>query len=224
MDKKDCGMKDISYFLEEEEKYGQTQPNEVEVWDEDAQDWDYKHIPLDFLRQKPFYKSYNNLDYRRERTQGYDLSDAELTVLGMFIMHHSMYFRDDYYGDKIPEIAKNMFEVLDSLVAKAPQTTNHLLYRFCVDEDKHDVKIGDIVTFPHNLTCTSEKWNRNNNNKYIITPLADGRTRAHDIYKMYPHNENERQVNFLRGTQFLIKDVQDIPGTEYHEFYIDEIE
>ena len=217
-------MKDIKYFLEEEYKYCQTEREEVEVWDEEMRDWDYKRIPLDFLRQKPFQREYGNIAYKKELTKEYDLSDAELTMLGLFIMHYSQCFRDDYYGDVIPEIAKNMFEVLDRLIAKAPQTTRNLLFRFCVDEDKHGMKIGDIVLFPHNLTCTEEKWNRNDNNIYVITPLADGRTRAHDIYKMYPHNEKERQVNFLRGTQFLIKDVQDVPGTEYHEFYMDEIE
>ena len=75
------------------------------------QEWDYKRIPLDFLRSRPFYQSYNNLDYRKERTQGYDLNDAELTVLGMFFMHCSAPFRDDYYtqkGDAVPEIAKRV--------------------------------------------------------------------------------------------------------------------
>ena len=104
-------MKDIQYFLDVEDKYCQTIPEEVEVWDEDVQEWDYKRIPLDFLRSRPFYQSYNNLDYRKERTQGYDLNDAELTVLGMFFMHCSAPFRDDYYtqkGDAVPEIAKRV--------------------------------------------------------------------------------------------------------------------
>ena len=216
-------MKDIQYFLDEEDKYCQTDPEETMVWDDEAQDWDYKRIPLDFLRSRPFHQSYNNLGCIKERTQGFDLSDAELTILGMFIMHHSWCFRDDYYGEEIPEIAKNMFEVFDSLVAKAPKTKNHLLYRFCVDEDRHDLKINEIISFPHNLTCTSEKWNRSDNDIYVVTTLSGSRTRAHDIYKMYPHNEQERQVNYLRGTKFLVIDVQDIPGTKYHEFFMNEL-
>ncbi len=216
-------MKDLRYFLDAEDRYCQTNPEETMVWNDEAKDWDFKCIPLDFLRSRPFHESYNNLDYRKELTQGYNLSDAELTVLGMFIMHHSWCFRDDYYGEEIPEIAKEMFEVLDSLVAKAPKTTNHLLFRFCVDEDKHDMGVNDIVTFPHNLTCTIDNWIRSDNNKYVITPLSDSRTRAHDIYKMYPHNENERQVNFLRGTQFLVTDVQEISETKYHVFFMNEL-
>lgn len=46
-------MKDIQYFLDVEDKYCQTIPEEVEVWDEDVQEWDYKRIPLDFLRSRP---------------------------------------------------------------------------------------------------------------------------------------------------------------------------
>ena len=37
-------MKDIQYFLDVEDKYCQTIPEEVEVWDEDVQEWDYKRI------------------------------------------------------------------------------------------------------------------------------------------------------------------------------------
>ena len=115
-------MKDIRYFLDEEDKYCKNEPEEAEVWDEEIQERDYKRIPLDFLRLRPFQHEYGNIAYKKELTKEYDLSDAELTMLGLFIMHHSQYFRDDYYGDAIPEIAKNMFEVLDSLVSKAPET------------------------------------------------------------------------------------------------------
>ena len=116
-------MKDIQYFLGEEDRYCQTKLEETMVWNEEVQEWDCKCIPLDFLRSRPFHQSYNNIDYKRERTLGYDLSDAELTVLGMFIMHHSRPFRDDYYGEEIPEIAKNMFEVLDK-----PQSLSQIFF------------------------------------------------------------------------------------------------
>ena len=101
--------------MDEEDKYCQTEPEEVEAWNEEIRDWDYKRIPLDFLRQKPFQREYDNIAYKKKLAKEFDLSDAELTMLGLFIMHHSQYFRDDYYGDVIPKIAKNMFEVLGSL-------------------------------------------------------------------------------------------------------------
>ena len=181
-------MRDIVYFLEEEEKYCQTEREEIEVWNEDVQDWDYKRIPLDFLRQRPFQREYGNIAYNKELTKGYDLTDAELTMLGLFIMHHSQYFRDDYYGYVIPEIAKNMFEVLNSLVSKAPVTEHETLYRFCQVEDKHDMRIGDVLFIPHNLSCTTDKWKKNDRNIYIIQTLPHDKTHAHDIYKMCQAN------------------------------------
>ena len=69
-------MKEIRFFLDEEDKYCQTEPEEIMIWDVEAQEWDYKRIPLDFLRSRPFQQSYNNLEYKRERTQGYNLSEA----------------------------------------------------------------------------------------------------------------------------------------------------
>ena len=217
-------MKDIRYFLEEENKYCQTEREEVEVWNEEVQDWDHKRLPLDFLRQIPFQRGYNNIAYKKELTKGYDLSDAELTMLGLFIMHHSKYFRDDYYGNNVPEIARNMFDVLDNAISKAPVTQSETLFRFCVNEDNSEMEIGDTITFTHNLTCTTERWDRRDNNIYIIKTLPHDRTRAHDVYRMYPHNMNEHQINFLRGTKFLVTKIKEIAGTEYHEFFMDELE
>ena len=217
-------MKDIRYFLEEENKYCQTEREEVEVWNEEVQDWDHKRLPLDFLRQNPFQRGYNNIAYKKELTKGYDLSDAELTMLGLFIMHHSKYFRDDYYGNNVPEIARNMFDVLDNAISKAPVTQSETLFRFCVNEDNSEMEIGDTITFTHNLTCTTERWDRRDNNIYIIKTLPHDRTRAHDVYRMYPHNMNEHQINFLRGTKFLVTKIKEIAGTEYHEFFMDELE
>ena len=217
-------MKDIKYFREEEDKYCQTEREEVEVWDEEIMDWDYKRIPLDFLRQRPFYRERENIYHNKELTKGYDLSDAELTILGMFIMHHSRCFRDDYYGECVPEIAKNMFDVLDSLVTKAPVTEANVLYRECKYPDDITLKAGDVLFVPHNLTCTLNNCVRDDNNFYIIRTLTHSKTRAHDIYRMYPHNAQEMQVNFLRGTKFFVTNVEVIKGTEYYLFYMEELE
>ena len=216
-------MKDIHYFLDAEDKYNNTEPKDNIVCDEDIHEWNCNRDSLDFLRSNPFHRSYGNIDYYRELTRGYNLTDAELTVLGMFFMHCSAPFRDDYYGNKIPELASSMFDVLNSLVSKATITEHTTLYRFCQAEDKHDMKIGDILFIPHNLTCTSDKWNRTDRNIYIIQTLAHDETHAHDIYKMYPHNKNEHQVNFLRGTKFLVTEIKEISGTEFYEFYLEEL-
>lgn len=216
-------MKDISYFLGAEEKYNHTELEEKMVWNEELQAWDYRSAPLDFLRSNPFHRSYENIEYNRKLTKDFKLTDAELVVLGMFIMHYSAPFRDDFYGNEIPELALNMFDVLNSLVAKAPITEHSILYRFCQAEDKHDMMVGDILFVPHNLSCTSDKWNRNDRNVYVIKTLSHDKTCAHDIYKMYPHNVNEHQINFIRGTKFLVTEIKEIFGTEYREFYMKEL-
>ena len=215
-------MKDIKYFLDEEDRYNQTNHETVFLWNNGIEDINRDH--LSFLRKKPFHHCYDGISYVREHTNGYELSEAELTVLNMFIMQYSQYFRDDYFDKPIPEIAKCMFEVLDNLVAKAPRLDNNTVYRFCKSHDKSDMKVGDVIVVPHNLTCTAGRWNRSDCNIYVIQTLSKDKTRAHDIFKMYPHNPSEKQVNFLRRTSFLVTDIKDIKGTVYHEFYLKELE
>ena len=218
-------MKDIKYFLDEEDEYNQTQSIDNIVWNGEAQESIYNHRPLGFLQQKPFHRTFEKSLYHiKERTQGYDLSEAEMVVLGMFIMHHSRYFRDDYYEAKIPEIALNMFEVLNSAISKAPKTDSRVLYRFCNSHDNQKMQIGDIIKIPHNLTCTpKDKWG-SHEGIYIIQTLPKNITRAYDLYKMYSHNINEKQVNFLRGNKFYVTGIEKITGTPFHRFYMNEID
>ena len=215
-------MKDIKYFLDAEDRYNQANQETVLLWNNGLES--IEHDPLSFLRKRPFHRSYDSIGYVREQTIGYELNDAEHTVLSMFIMQCSQYFRDDYYYKPIPEIATSMFEVLESVVAKAPRFDNKTLYRFCNDYDKSCIKVDDVILVPHNLTCTADRWNRNDCNIYVIQTLSQDKTRAHDLCKMYPHNHAEKQVNFLRGTKFLVTDIKEIRGTVFHEFYLRELE
>ena len=214
-------MKDIKYFLDEEDRYNQANNEAVILWNNELES--IVCDPLSFLQKRPFHRSYDNIGYVREHTKGYELNDAELTVLSMFIMNYSRYFRDDYYNKPIPEIATSMFEVLESIVAKAPRFDNNTLYRFCNEYDKSDMKVGDVILVPHNLTCTADRWNRSDCNIYVIQTLSQDKTGAHDFCKMYPHNPAEKQVNFLRGTKFLVTDIKEIKGTVYLEFCLKEL-
>jgi len=217
-------MKDIEYFLYEEDKYNDVKRDDFGVFDEELNEFVFdEDDPLSFLKERPFHGIYEKaIDYIRENTKGFCLSEAEMTILGMFYAKWSAPFRDDYYTLSIPELALNMFEVLDSVVSKAPVTENKLLYRFCVDEDRNDFKVGDSITFSYNLTCTADKWNRNDNNIYIIHTLPVNKTNAHDLYRLYRHG-NEKQVNFLRGTKFLIVDNEIMDETGYNIFVMNEI-
>ena len=217
-------MKDIDYFLYEEDKYNEVHRNDFGVFDEEMKEFVFgQDDPLSFLIERPFHGIYEKaIDYIKENTKGFCLSEAEMTMLGVFYARWSAPFRDDYYSLPIPELALNMFEVLNSLVAKAPATENEVLYRFCVDEDRNDMKIGDTIVFPYNLTCTADKWDRKDNNIYVIHTLPKEETNAHDLYRMYSHG-CEKQVNFLRGTKFLVVNKGIIDETAYLIFVMNEI-
>lgn len=217
-------MKDVKYFLNEEDKYNEIQRNDFGVFDKALNEFVFgEDNPLSFLKERPFHGVYEKaVDYIKENTKGFCLSEAEMTMLGVFYARWSAPFRDDYYSPPLPELALNMFEVLNSLVAKAPVTENEILYRFCVNEDRKDMEIGDIISFSYNLTCTADRWERNDNNIYVIHTLPKKDTNAHDLYRMYSHGR-EKQVNFLRGTKFLVVDKEIIDETEYHIFVMNEI-
>ncbi len=85
------------------------------------------------------------------------------------------------------------------------------------------MNLGDVILVPHNLTCSADRWNRSDYNIYFIQTLSQDKTGAHDLCKMYPHNPAEKQVNFLRGTKFLVTDIKEIRGTVYHEFCLKEL-
>jgi len=42
---------------------------------------------------------------------------------------------------------------------------------------------------------------------YVITLRSIDKTKAHSLYKIYNHG-NETQVNFERGTQFVVENVE----------------
>lgn len=223
-----CNLKPIEYFLEEEHQY-------IEMR-KDNQDLcflpDFGIVPsniddpLSFLEQNLFHKVYPTIHDLREKlnTSGLKFTDAELLMLLSFEGFMSQYFRNDYWGKHEPPIiVQEMQSCLYSLIAKSPTFTGTILYRFCVSEDKIDFKIGQDYTCPHSLTTTCDNWDKDTN-RYIITPLPKSQTKAHSIFKIYNHGE-ENQVNFLPNTSFVITDIVEIPKREciYKHIYMNEM-
>ena len=153
----------------------------------------------------------------------FGLTKAEQVLLNMYYAQHSAKFRDDYYHGKIPEVVKQMFIGINNVVAKAPLNKDKVLYRFCCNEDPKEMKVGDVVHFPYNLTCTNFDWNQAKyKNVYVITPLPNGKTRAHNLYEIYEHGD-EKQVDFLRDTSFMVTKVEETKGTPYRKYYLKEL-
>lgn len=215
-------MKDLNYFLTKEQEYAQ-EHNDNKDWyyDESIGEFAYKSYPDDFLAQKPFTRFSKNMENEEIRTmkESYGLSDVEVVVLRCFLGNMSVYFREDTYigFDSIPEVAREMQLILDSVISKAPtHQEGTVLYRFLKEHDQHEFNVGDIFQPSHSVTCTTNKWNQDEYT-YIITPLSTEATKAHDLYKICNHG-NENQVNFEKGTKFKVTKVE--PKGQYKYIYI----
>ncbi len=110
--------------------------------------------------------------------------------------------------------------VLESVIKKAPKHDGGILYRFLTPNDNEILSVGDLVTFDHSLTTTTEDW-KQDEHTYIITPLPKAQTNAYDLYKIYNHGD-ETQVNFLAGSKFRVSKVE-ITDQEKRVMYLDEV-
>lgn len=217
--------KDIQYFLKAEQDFRDEHPNYGEIYfhklygmceigDDDA---------ASFLISKPIATCYDSCLKIIGNEEKFGLTKAEQVLLNMYYAQHSAKFRDDYYHGKIPEVVKQMFIGINNVVAKAPLNKDKVLYRFCCNEDPKEMKVGDVVNFPYNLTCTNFDWNQAKyKNVYVITPLPNGKTRAHNLYEIYEHGD-EKQVDFLRDTSFMVTKVEETKGTPYRKYYLKEL-
>ena len=214
-------MKDIQYFVSEEDKYlASPQAQQKMVWDDEFECFDVLDDPLYFLHQKPFtefQKAHiinNNI---------YGITKIEELILACFMGNISYAFRNDYYHkNSVPEIAQEMQVVLESVIRKAPKYSGEILYRFTTHHDRTRFEIGEIFTPDYSLTTTNEYWGQERSDVYVITPLPEDQTNAHSLYMIYNHGD-ENQVNFLHGTYFKIDKIDPIPDTEYNRIYMSEI-
>jgi len=219
--------KDITYFLNAEQEFCNAHPTYGKM--SINKDSEMTFIGLDdrayFLIGKPFAKYYHHTNKIIENEEVYGLTLAERVLLKMFYCEHSVEFRDDYYYDKknIPQVISEMFNGLNNIVKKAPLNNDKILYRFCCDYDPNDMKVGDVITFPYNLTCTNFDWHQDKEkNVYVITPLPDGNTKAHNLYEIYEHGD-EKQVNFLRETSFKVTKIEKTKGSDFVKIHLEEI-
>lgn len=141
---------------------------------------------------------------RNAHYKDYGLSDTEILIFQVFIGRWSGFFRGDIYGPEIPELVKEMRKVLESVIAKSPKFEGEVLYRFC-KKDPIQFEKGEIYEPPHSLTMTKDNWGKDTNT-YIITTLSTHKTKAHCLYEIYNHG-NENQVNFETGAKFRIDKV-----------------
>ena len=198
-------MENIDYFVEFEQSYCKTPiPDIVYV---DGSGFEPGEEPLHFLRKGRF----TQLAQRARELKGVSgLSDVEWLILLCFMADLSPYFRSDTYYNGVPNVVKEMQHILDIVISKAPVFSGKKLYRFLKSNDKTDFSIGDCFIPEHSLTTTMEDWGQDCDS-YVITPLPLDKTRAHSLCSFYNHG-NEMQVNYERGTKFIVTDIQKSNG------------
>lgn len=198
-------MKNLDYFVEFEQSYCKTPiPDMIYVH---GSGFEPGEEPLHFLRKGCF----SQLAPKARKLNGESgLSDVEWLMLLCFMADLSPYFRSDTYYNGVPTVVKEMQSVLDHVISKAPIFSGEKLYRFLKSNDRTDFSIGDRFMPEHSLTTTMEDWGQDCDS-YEITPLPPDKTKAHSICYFHNHG-NEKQVNFERGTCFIVTDIQKVNG------------
>lgn len=142
-----------------------------------------------------------------------DLSKWQLTKFEMLML---LCYQGDLSavfdnGDPLssPYPINEMCKALNIVHIKSPTNTDTPLYRRHRKNDVVDFREGEIRTFSSYLT-TSTKYCNQPCHQMIITPNLD-HTNAKALYKMR-NDKGEYQVNFKRGTSFLIEKVETFEG------------
>lgn len=155
----------------------------------------------------------------------YELDEVEvLTLVLLEGFGFDMIQKPAFNHNLLNEFNKILIEYLDSALKKIPITSHKILYR--QDDYQNKVpKVGEVISFTGFLTTSKDDFDNTYNVKWIITPLSNKITKAHDIYKIYNYGYDVRypeyQVEFERGTKFKVTKV--VEKAEYSEVYITEL-
>ena len=163
-------VKDLQYFLDEEDKFCKEHPDYGELFfDESINEMSEYGMDdrLNYLSDKKISSICKLVEEELGKESKFGLSDAQIVLFGLFLGRDSCIFRDDYYYAGITDFVQNLFDTLDDAINKVPINTDPKLYRFCNEYDKSDMKVGDTITIPHNLTCTNYDWEKEKCNVYI---------------------------------------------------------
>ena len=152
------------------------------------------------------------------------LSDVEvLSIVMLEGFDYDIIQKPAFNENLLDDFNEILINSLDCALLKIPKTNYNTLYR----QDKYYCKIpeaGEILVFKGFLTASKDDYDNTHNIKWIITPLSNGLTKAHDIYRVYNHGYNcpypEWQVQFERNTSFIVTQVE--TKKNHTEVYITE--
>lgn len=153
---------------------------------------------------------------------------TEVEILSIVILEgfgSSLLIQEPLFdSSKSNGLKKVLIENLDSALRKTPANTHSVLYA----NDgffKWDNKIGETFTVQGFFTTSKDDFDNATQIKWIIKPLPQDKTKAHEVYRIYNHGDNcpypEWQVEFERGTSFRITDIK--KGERCDIIYIEEL-
>lgn len=133
-------------------------------------------------------------------------------------------------GLKTNSFIERCISYLDSLLSKTPKTSSIVLYRQdhfnSVEYYKELQNKGKYYICSSFLTASTDDYDNSRSVKLVIDPKLDGKTKAHDVYRIMNHGEvingakPENQVNFERNAEFEITGIdenQNIPVVYLNE-------
>lgn len=134
------------------------------------------------------------------------------------------------FGLKPNSFIKRCIDYFDSLLSKTPKTSSIVLYRQdhfnSVEYYKELQNKGKHYICSSFLTASTDDYDNSRSVKLVISPKLDGKTKAHDVYRIMNHGEDikgaipENQVNFERNAEFEITGIdenQNIPVVYLNE-------
>lgn len=178
----------------------------------------YKYYPGDYFTDvMSFGTSVFNNAYPKykDRCEKYEISECEFFTLLLLEGLHSHIIQEPFFNsDNKNEFVKELWKCMDSLLIKTPKTASPILYRqeefYNIDYIKRLYDSSKPLICHHYLTCSTDDYDNTHNIKLIITPQNNIQTRAHDIYLIRNHGEDEGvpypeyQVEYERESSFLI--------------------
>lgn len=134
------------------------------------------------------------------------------------------------FGLKTNSFIERCISYFDSFLSKTPKTSSIVLYRqdhFNSVEYYKDLRNkGKTYICSSFLTASTDDYANSRSVKLVINPKLEGKTKAHDVYRIMNHGEDikeaisENQVNFERNAEFEIMGIdenQDIPVVYLNE-------
>lgn len=156
-------------------------------------------------------ESMNSLIAAEAIHNNYGLNDIEILSLIMLEGFACTIIQQPAFNDRyLNEFNKILIDSLDKALLKIPKTSHDRLYR--QDNFYHEVpQTREILKFNGFLTTSKDDFDNTYNIKWIIKPLSNELTKAHNIYNVYNHGYNcpypEWQVEFERNTKFIVNEV-----------------